>query len=52
MTNTAPTKTAVAATTHGGVYTALVELLAQEVVGASDPSPKHASNVLSALGAS
>ena len=51
MTSTAPAKTAAAATSHGGVYTTLVESLAQEVVDAANPSPEHASNVLLALGA-
>ena len=52
MTSTAPAKTAMAPMTHGGGYTALVKLLAQEVVNAADPSPERASNVLSVLGAS
>ena len=53
MTSTAfakTLKTAAAATTRRGAYTALAKLLAREVVDAADPSPKRASNVLSALG--
>ena len=52
MTSTAPAKTAAAATTHQGAYTTLVKLLAQEVVDTPNPSPKGASNILLALGAS